>query len=213
MTKENNWTPERLGKLDQKGLQNLRKNAETKGVSDLVSQCDEILGTMNIRSRGGQASGKSREESDLQSEGDGLLSELGGKVIDLCDLSEIAARKASEGTKGYRYLSPLGKNGKSKLGGNQRNGTVAIDRYISYRVGNDKVSIGLLLAKGQPVEQHRWILSAPDRLLKDQKPVIEIVPGMADLVNEKNAGVVFAKFEDGAARFEEIICQIAPERS
>ena len=38
----------------------------------------------------------------------------------------------------------------------QRDGSVAVDRYISYRRGNDIVSLGVLLLKDPPIEAHEF---------------------------------------------------------
>ena len=63
--------------------------------------------------------------------------------------------------KGFKAHKLLDSSGHAKLGGMQRDGSVAVDRYISYRRGKDIVSIGVFLLKDQPVEAHEFHVIAP----------------------------------------------------
>ena len=211
--KQDYWTDDRIGKLDAKGLINLRTNAVAKGTDELVARCDALLKIKNVRASGARLGGRPESERNLSTEGDEKLTNLARKLLAIYELSETAARAASIGVKGYRYISLVGKNGNSKLGGDQRNGDMALDRYISFQIGKDKVGIGIMLAKGQPVEQHRWFLSGSKRLLPNQGRAVDLVPGMAETSSNINEGVIFYDFDAAARQFEEILAAIAPKKN
>ena len=69
----------------------------------------------------------------------------------------------------------------------QRDGSVAVDRYISYRRGKDIVSLGVFLLKDQPVEAHEFHVIAPLALLDGGKPIAEIRPTATEA--QKQAGM------------------------
>lgn len=209
---KNIWTTEKLSKLNAKELRNVRDNAARKNVLDLVASCDALLSEKGVFERKRNSFGASSEEACLEAEGDENLCSIAKEVMAICDLSEDATLKASQGVKGYRYLNILGKNGQSKLGGHKMAGVAAIDRYISFNIGADKIVFSLVLAKGQSAGQHKWFLSGPERLLPGQKPKKDLIPGMSDLIEEKAVGVVFDDFKPGAAKFKEMMVALTPPR-
>ena len=77
------------------------------------------------------------------------------------DLSEETAKAKSAGVKGFKAHKLLDAKGYAKLGGMQRDGSVAVDRYISYRRGKDIVSLGVFLLKDAPIEAHEFHVIAP----------------------------------------------------
>ena len=77
------------------------------------------------------------------------------------DLSEETAKAKSAGVKGFKAHKLLDAKGYAKLGGMQRDGSVAVDRYISYRRGKDIVSLSVLLLKDAPIEAHEFHVIAP----------------------------------------------------
>src|SRR5918995_1530499 len=89
------------------------------------------------------------------------LAEIGKAMAAKYDLSEETAKARSEGVKGFKAHKLLDSSGYAKLGGMQRDGSVAVDRYISYRRGKDIVSIRAFLLKNQPVEGPEFHVIAP----------------------------------------------------
>ena len=85
------------------------------------------------------------------------------------DLSEETAKANSVGVKGFKAHKLLDAKGYAKLGGMQRDGSVAVDRYISYRRGKDIVSLSVFLLKDQPIEAHEFHVIAPKALLDGGK--------------------------------------------
>ena len=97
------------------------------------------------------------------------LAAVGKEMAGKYDLSEETAKARSAGVKGFRAHKLLDAKGFAKLGGHQRDGTVALDRYISYRRGNDIVSLGVWLLKDAPIEDHEFHVSAPAAMIEGGK--------------------------------------------
>jgi len=68
-----------------------------------------------------------------------------------------------------------------QLGGMQRDGSVAVDRYISYRRGKDIVTLGVWLLKDatdrEPMSLH---VSAPPEMIRGGKTFSEVRPGYSE---------------------------------
>ena len=69
-----------------------------------------------------------------------------------------------------------------------------------------------MLAKGQPVEQHRWFLSGPKRLLPNQGRSVDVIPGMPASSSNVEEGVVFDDFDAAAQQFEDLLSAIVPKK-
>ncbi|MEH6790615.1 hypothetical protein [Parasphingorhabdus sp.] len=205
------WTDEKLDNLDSRKLQNVRTNAQTEGRDDIVARCDTRLAAMKIR-KGGKRSGKSDDIRILEAEGDGQLVSLATNLKAKYDLSQETAKAASGGVKGYRARNLLGKKGASKVGGHQVSGKVLVDRYISYGIGEHTVGLGLILAKEQPLEAHKWFVSSVSQLLPERVPIQLCVPGMDAIDDNKNQGIAYDDFQTAAGKFTELIDQIAPKQ-
>jgi hypothetical protein len=92
----------------------------------------------------------------------------------------------------------------------QRDGSVAVDRYISYRRGKDIVSIGVFLLKDQPVEAHEFHVIAPLALLDGGKPIAEIRPTATEAQKQTaDGGLAFTDLPSAAAAFEAALAKIA----
>src|ERR1700716_2160231 len=119
------------------------------------------------------------ELKEFERDMSGQLAAVGKEMAEKYDLSEETAKAKSADVKGFRSHKLLDSKGSAKLGGHQRDGTVAVDRYISYRRGNDIVSLGLWLLKDAPIEDHEFHVSAPPAMLEGGKPFSEIRPGIS----------------------------------
>ena len=96
------------------------------------------------------------------------------------DLSEETAKAKSAGVKGFRVPQASGCQGLCKAWRHQRDGTVAVDRYISYRRGNDIVTLGVWLLKDAPIENHEFHVSAPAGMIEGGKTFSEVRPGISE---------------------------------
>jgi hypothetical protein len=138
------------------------------------------------------------------------LAEIGKAMAAKYDLSAETAKARSAGVKGFKAHKLLDSNGHAKLGGMQRDGSVAVDRYISYRRGTDIVSIGVFLLKDQPVEAHEFHVIAPLAVLEGGKPVAEIRPTATEAQKQTaDSGLSFTDLASATAAFEAALSKIA----
>ena len=120
------------------------------------------------------------ELKEFEHDMSGQLAAVGKEMAEKYDLSEETAKARSAGVKGFRSHKLLDAKGYAKLGGHQRDGTVAVDRYISYRRGNDIVSLGVWLLKDAPIEDHEFHVAAPAGMIEGGKPFAEARPGISE---------------------------------
>jgi hypothetical protein len=146
---------------------------------------------------------------EFEREMSGQLAIVGREMAEKYDLSEETAKARSADVRGFRSHKLLDSKGSAKLGGYQRDGTVAVDRYISYRRGNDIVSLGLWLLKDAPIEDHEFHVSAPPAFLEGGKPFSEIRPGISakDLQDTRHV-LVFKDLPSAAAAFDAALAKI-----
>ena len=111
--------------------------------------------------------------------------------------------------KGFKAHRLLDAKGYAKLGGMQRDGSVAIDRYISYRRGKDIVSLSVFLLKDQPIEAHEFHVIAPLALLDGGKPVAEIRPTATEAQEQSaDGGRAFKDLPSAAAAFDAALAKV-----
>jgi hypothetical protein len=202
------WTEEKLAALSDQQVKNLRENAERKGVTDLLEKCTAELSRRNALKP--RKEGKPRSElKEFEHQMSEQLAAVGKRVADKYDLSEATAKAKSEGVKGFKAHKLLDSKGYAKLGGHQRNGTVAVDRYISYRLGNNIVSLGVWLPKDQPAEAHEFHVSAPASAIEQGRAFAEVRPGIEE--TELQSGHAIRSFKDidsAAAAFDSALAKI-----
>src|SRR6202012_3974729 len=150
-----------------------------KAVTDLVAKCAaEIEKRDAAKPRKGP---KPRTElKEFEHQMSGRIADVGKQMAAKYDLSEETAKAKSAGVKGFRSHKLLDSQGYAKLGGSQRDGTVAVDRYISYRLGNDIVTLGVWLLKDAPIDSHEFHVAGPAAMIEGGKPVAEVRPGISD---------------------------------
>ncbi len=91
----------------------------------------------------------------------------------------------------------------------QRDGSVAIDRYISYRKAKDIVSLSVFLLKDQPIEAHEFHVIAPAALLDGAKPIAEVRPTATEAQKQSaDSGLVFKDLPSAAAAFDAALARI-----
>jgi len=173
------WTDDRIAALSDQDLKNLLVNAERKSVADVAEKCKTELGKRNaLKPR--KASKERSPLKELEHEVSERLAVVGKEMAAKYDLSEATAKAKSEGVKGFKAHRLLDSKGFAKLGGHQRDGSVAIDRYISYRRGNDIVTLGVWLPKDAPADDHEFHVSAPAAMIDGGRPFSEVRPGIAE---------------------------------
>src|SRR3984885_11561300 len=171
------WSDDRIAALSDQDLKNLLVNAERKSAAEIIAQCKAELERRDALKP--RKTAKPRTElKEFEHEMSAQLAAVGKEMAEKYDLSEATAKAKSEGVKGFRSHKLLDAKGYAKLGGHQRDGTVAVDRYISYRRGNDIVTLGVWLPKDAPIEDHEFHVSAPAEMIEGGKTFSEARPGV-----------------------------------
>ncbi len=173
------WSDDRIAALSDQDLKNLLVNAERKSVAGVVAQCRAELEKRHA-AKPGRAAKPRTELKEFERQVSEQIAAIGNEVAGKYDLSEATAKAKSAGIKGFKAHRLLDSKGHAKLGGLQRNGAVAIDRYISYRRGNDIVTLGAWLAKDAPVDAHEFHVSAPAAMIEGGRPFSEVRPGIEE---------------------------------
>ena len=202
------WSDDRIAALSNQDLKNLLANAERKSAADLVAKCKAEVEKRDA-ARPGRGAKPRTELKEFEHEMAGQLAALGEEMAGKYDLSEETAKANSVGVKGFKAHKLLDAKGYAKLGGMQRDGSVAIDRYISYRRGKDIVSLSVFLLKDQPVEAHEFHVIAPQALLDGGKPVAEIRPTATEAQKQSaDSGLAFKDLPSAAAAFDAALAKI-----
>ena len=202
------WSEERITALSNQDLKNLLVNAERKAAADIIARCNAELEKRNA-AKPGKASKPRTEAKEFEHAMSEQLAEIGKAMAAKYDLSEETAKANSVGVKGFKSHKLLDAKGYAKLGGMQRDGSVAVDRYISCRRGKDIVSLSVFLLKDQPVEAHEFHVIAPKALLDGAKPVAEIRPTATEAQKQSaDSGLAFKDLPSAAAAFDAALAKI-----
>jgi hypothetical protein len=202
------WSDDRIAALSDQDLKNLLVNAERKSAAEIIAQCRAELEKRDaLKPRKGS---KPRTEvKEFEHEVSAQLAAVGKEMAEKYDLSEETAKAKSAGVKGFRSHKLLDAKGYAKLGGHQRDGTVAVDRYISYRRGNDIVTLGVWLLKDAAVEDHEFHVSAPSQMIEDGKPFSEVRQGISEKDAQETRHIrAFKDLPSAAAAFDAALAKI-----
>jgi len=202
------WSKERIEALSTQEIMLLQANARNKERPEIVAKCDEVLAARKpVRKPSGPRTKSPTKR--LEAECSKQLSDLAIHLKSKYDLSEDAARKKSVDINGFIPHQLTAKNGTAKLGGEQRKGTFSIDRYISYRVGNEAAALAAVLLSEEAPEELKWQVLGPQRLAAELIPAASLRPYAPDSIsNLYNGGAEFTDFEPAATLFERLIAQL-----
>lgn len=201
------WDKERISKLTLQELKNLRTNAIDSGRSEIVELIDEEVKTRpSPRARSTKVRAHNIPRSQFET--------LGQLLIKTYDLSEETARQLSEGANGYRYHSLLGKDGKAKTGGAKKQGTLKLDEYMSYRVGNDAVNLSLVQFPDDPDDLYRYhVLTTSKEVLTEPVESGKIRPDWEGWGFATQCyGQEFGDFESASEVFVSALSSLVPKR-
>jgi hypothetical protein len=203
------WSEDRIAALSNQDLKNLLVNAERKSAAEIIARCNAELEKRNA-AKPGKASKPRSELKEFEHGASEQIAEIGKAMAAKYDLSEETAKAKSVGVKGFKAHKLLDAKGYAKLGGMQRDGSAAIERYISYRRGTDIVSLGVFLPKDAPVEAHEFHVIAPLALLDGGKPIAEVRPSATAAQKQTaDSGLAFTDLPSAAAAFEAALAKIA----
>ncbi len=202
------WSDDRIAALSDQDLKNLLVNAERKSAADIVAQCKAEIEKRDA-ARPRKASKPRTELKEFEHDMSAQLAAVGREMADKYDLSEETAKANSAGVKGFRSHKLLDAKGLAKLGGHQRDGTVAVDRYISYRRGNDIVTLGVWLLKDAPVEDHEFHVSGPAAMIDGGRSFAEVRPGISEKDAKETRQIrAFKDLPSAAAAFDNALARI-----
>jgi hypothetical protein len=202
------WSDERIAALSDQDLKNLLVNAERKSVAAVVAQCKAELEKRDA-AKPRKAAKPRTDLKEFEHAMSAQLAVVGREMAAKYDLSEETAKARSVGVKGFRSHKLLDAKGYAKLGGHQRDGTVAVDRYISYRRGNGIVTLGVWLLKDAPIEKHEFHVSAPAGMIEGGRPPSEVRPGISDSdLGETRHMRAFKDLPSAAAAFDAALAKI-----
>lgn len=202
------WSDDRIAALSDQDLKNLLVNAERKSAVEVIAQCKAEMERRDaLKPR--RASKPRTELKEFEHDMSGRLAAVGKAMAEKYDLSEETAKAKSAGVKGFKAHKLLDAKGYAKLGGMQRDGSVAVDRYISYRRGKDIVSLSVFLLKDQPIEAHEFHVIAPRAMLEGAKPVAEIRPTATEAQKQSaDSGLAFKDLPSAAAAFDAALAKV-----
>lgn len=202
------WLDDRIAALSDQDLKNLLVNAERKSAVEVIAQCKAEMERRDaLKPR--RASKPRTELKEFEHDMSGRLAAVGKAMAEKYDLSEETAKAKSAGVKGFKAHKLLDAKGYAKLGGMQRDGSVAVDRYISYRRGKDIVSLSVFLLKDQPIEAHEFHVIAPRAMLEGAKPVAEICPTATEAQKQSaDSGLAFKDLPSAAAAFDAALAKV-----
>ena len=202
------WSDDRVAALSDQDLKNLLVNAERKSAAEIITQCKAEIEKRDAQ-KPRKAAKPRTELKEFEHDMSGQLAGVGKAMAEKYDLSEDTAKAKSAGVKGFRSHKLLDAKGYAKLGGHQRDGTVAVDRYISYRRGNGIVTLGVWLPKDAPIEDHEFHVSGPAAMIEGGKSFSEARPGISEKdAQETRHMLVFKDLPSAAAAFDAALAKI-----
>jgi hypothetical protein len=202
------WSDDRIAALTDQDLKNLLVNAERKSAADIIAQCKAEIEKRDA-ARPRKASKPRTELKEFEHDMSAQLAAVGREMADKYDLSEETAKAKSAGVKGFRSHKLLDAKGLAKLGGHQRDGTVAVDRYISYRRGNDIVTLGVWLPKDAPLEDHEFHVTAPAAMIDGGQTFAEVRPAISEKDAKETRHIrAFKDLPSAAAAFDAALAKI-----
>jgi hypothetical protein len=204
------WSKDQIEALSTGEILALQENAQERGRLEISSICDQVLSTRShIRrsSRTRSASSTKILEADCGKQ----LSEFAIYLSSKYDLSAKTASMKSLGVKGFKSHQVTAKNGQAKLGGHQRTGRVAFDRYISYRIGNEPVSLTALLISKESDDGLVWQVLGHRHHFPNFHSYSQLRPYATDSESGLyEGGEEFVDFSSASSLFEQILMRLAP---
>jgi hypothetical protein len=217
-----NWTDEKLAGLSKEQLITLLENLQTqRDAGRVTAQAAEDL-TRLITGRlpaGALTPRRKRARAQVLLEGR-VAEELAGLATSLesrYDLSSETAKQQSSGVKGFKAQTLTDRRGAPRAGASMKDGRMAIDRYISYRVRDAQASLAFLLFPGEPEASGRYVLLATDDLL-DGEPLSDAYAplarayGWAEEALDRMRAAPTTDFAEAQQRYESLIARLAPAR-
>lgn len=214
-----NWTDEKLAGLDTAQLKSLLENLATQRTSGRVSEeiATELTTRITARLPANALTTRRKRSRSIVLQDARIAEALGDLALLLSkryDLSEATAREKSSATSGFRPLPLVNKQGQARTGASMKNGKMAIERFISYRVRDSLAGLAYLLPMDQPQQTGRYVLLGTEDLLESGAPLAEVMPGSGDYGWSRDShgrmrAKVAADFAEAQRLYEELIARLA----
>ena len=221
MNRNDQWTDEKLDALDVAGRRNLLANIRigatagkigTDDAEQLIARLELKLKSTPVRQR------KVRNASHvtLEKRVARTLGALAEELATRYDLTPETATQLSAGTKRFKAHALTDKRGEAKTGGAVKEGKIAIDRYISYRVGDSLVSLAFVLFVGEAVDRARYFVMGTTDVLDEGEPFATALPDgasygwSAGFVERMNT-LSFVDLPAASVRYEALVAKLAPK--
>lgn len=217
------WNDEKLAGLDAKQLkallENLRIQREAGRVSDEAAE--DLTRRITARLPASALTARRTRPRALALLDARVAAGLGGLALALgrrYDLSDATARERSAGIVGFRPQASTDKRGLAKAGASMKDGSMAIDRSIAYRVRDSMASLVFLLWPDQPQESGRYVILATSDLLETGLPIAEVLPASRDYgwsrdSRERMRAQPMQNFAEAQKAYEEMIARVANKRA
>lgn len=203
------WSKERVEALSSSEILTLQENARKRGYLDVVATCEEVLSTRKSvrRSTGPRTASPIKI---LEAECVKQLSDFAAYLLTKYDLSTQSAIEKSAGSSGFKPHQLVAKDKKAKLGGHQRTGRVAIDRYISYRLKDEPLSLTALLISSESETNLVWQVLGAAHYFENSLKYSQLRPYAKDEEGGLyTGGKEFTEFTPASVLFESLLAKMA----
>ena len=214
------WTVEKIAALSSSELNSLYTNASEAKRAEVVSLCEaELLSRKPIKKPSFNAPEgfvpviRTALTKKLELDAVDMIVKLANELKKTYDFDTEKARSLSTDTKRFIPHRFLDAKGSAKVGGAQKQGRVAFDRYVSYRLKDEIYALIAILFDGDDQNLVRYQVFGPPRLLDNFAPLAEVRPYLMDdeVIGKSSGGEEFNNFAEAANRFKWLIDQVAPK--
>jgi len=214
------WTQEKIAALSSAELNGLYRNASEAKRTEIVSLCEaELLARKPIKKPSFNAPEgfvpvvRTALTKKLELDAVDMIVQLANELKKAYDFDTERARSLSMDAKHFIPHRLLDAKGSAKVGGAQKQGRVAFDRYISYRLKDEVYALIAILFDSDDQKSVRYQVFGPPRLLENFAPLAEVRPYLMDdeVIGKSSGGEEFDNFKEAADRFRWLIEQVAPK--
>lgn len=214
------WNKDRISRLTNIELSNLLVNAKRLNNDQLVADCEaEIIARKPVRKPSFNAPEgfvpvvRTALSKKLEQDAVEMIVDLANELKKIYDFGTDKARSLSADTKHFMPHRLLDSKGSAKVGGAQKQGRVAFDRYISYRLKDEIYALLAILFDSEDQRSVKYQVFGPPRLLENFAPLAEVRPYLMDdeVIGKSSGGEEFDNFKEAADRFRWLIEQVAPK--
>lgn len=219
-----NLTPEKIAAFSYSQLVDMKQKAITNGAPDVLAMCEFELSTRpppeppkpRVKRTYPKAIKLDRSQAvrDFEKTVAAKIENVGKELMEKYDLSTETARKLSLGARAFKPHRLLSAAGKAKVGGAQKAGLAAFDRYASYRLKEEVYALIAFLDPNKEPEFTRFQVFASEALLPNFVPISDLRSHLetGDVIGFSKGGVEFNTFEEASELFKSIINNVAPKK-